>query len=141
MTRLEGLSSFADRRTVTEWPAPRRASPRVTAMDRSSSASRIFIQDPAKYVPPGVGLRGCAARPSHHIQSGRVFQEFKDLIVQDVQSPGLDGATVLEEKVGVALLLSGDGREDDHGQLLGQALRDGEAAGFRNDEVALPHQF
>src|SRR5436190_9973963 len=89
--------------TVTVWPAPRRASPSVTAMERSSSASRIFIEYVPKDVPPGAGARGGAARPSHHIQAGGVFQQFQNLVVQHVEGPRLDGAAVLEEIVGVAL--------------------------------------
>src|SRR6188474_937816 len=100
--------------TVTVWPAPRRASPRVTAMERSSSARRIFIEHVPKDVPPGAGARDRAARPSHHIEAGGVFQQFQDLVVQHVEGARLDGAPVLEEIVGVALLLAGDGREDDH---------------------------
>src|SRR6516225_1725390 len=89
--------------TVTAWPAPRRASPRVTAMVRSSSASRILIEHVSKDVPPGPGASGSAARAPHHIEAGGVFQQFEDLVVQDVEAAGLDGAAVLEEVVGVAL--------------------------------------
>src|SRR4029079_5033398 len=127
--------------TVTVWPAPRRASPRVTAMDRSSSASRIFIEHVTEDVAAGAGARRGAAGASHHIQARGVLQQFEDLVVQDVEGAGLDRAAVLQEVVGVALLLAGDGREDHHGQLLGQALRDGEAAGLGDDEVALPHEL
>src|SRR5690348_13465322 len=81
--------------TVTAWPAPRRASPRVTAMVRSSSASRILIEHMSKDVPPGAGARHGAARASHHIQPGGVFQQFENLVVQDVEGAGLDGAAVL----------------------------------------------
>src|SRR6185436_8486891 len=114
--------------TVTVWPAPRRASPRVTAMERSSSARRIFIEHVPKDVPPGAGARDGAARTSHHIEAGGVFQQFQDLVVQHVERPRLDRAAVLEEVVRVALLLAGDGREDHHREPLGEALRDGEAA-------------
>src|SRR5262245_43442897 len=127
--------------TVTVWPAPRRASPRVTAMVRSSSASRIFIEHVAKDLPPGAGAGDGAARAHHHFQPRGVFQQFEDLVVEDVERAGLDGAAVLEEVVGVALLLPGDGREDDHRELLGEALRDGEAAGLGDDEVARPHEL
>src|SRR5436190_13739119 len=85
--------------TVTTWPAPLRASPSVTAMVRSSSASRIFIKDPSKDVAAGVGLRGRAAGPPHHVQAGGVLQELEDLVVEDVHGPRLDGAAVLEEIV------------------------------------------
>src|SRR5579862_1873856 len=108
--------------TVTPWPAARSASPRVTAMLRSSSASRIFIEDPPKDVPPRVGPGGGAAGPPHHIQTGGGFQELENLVVEDVHRPGLDGAAVLEEEVGVAFLLAGDRGEDHQRQLLGQAL-------------------
>src|SRR5262245_24940519 len=127
--------------TVTVWPAPRRASPRVTAMVRSSSASRIFIEHVAKDVPPGAGAGYGAARAPHHIQPGGVFQQFEDLVVQDVERARLDGAAVLEEVVGVALLLAGDGREDHHGELLREAFRHGQSAGLRDDQIALSHEL
>src|SRR6185295_8220890 len=127
--------------TVTAWPAPFRASPRVTAMVRSSSASRIFIEDPSEEVASGIRLRGRAGGAPHHVEPRGAFEQLEDLIVEHVQGPRLDGAAVLQHVVGVALLLAGDRGEDDHGELLGQALRDGEAARLRDDEVALAHQF
>src|SRR5437773_1443094 len=89
--------------TVTAWPAPRSASPRVTAMVRSSSASRIFIKYVTQDVPAGARAGDAAAGAPHHIQPGGVFQQFEDLVVEHVERARLDRAAVLEEIVGVAL--------------------------------------
>src|SRR5687768_6180185 len=85
--------------TVTVWPAPRRASPSVTAMVFSSSASRIFIKHVAEEVASGVRPGGRTARALHHIEARGAFQQLMDFVVEDVDGAGLDGAAALEEVV------------------------------------------
>ena len=154
----------ADRRTVFVSAIPEEGPRKSTRCNRQSPGSSCIARESSAvkpYVPAGVT---CAASPTGWCRSVStmvaaalrtavperffaawhgsdlgVVEEAVDLVGQGREFVALHGDALFEQVVAVAVLLAGNGRDDDHGQSGGEAFGGGQAAGFADEEVGHLH--